>query len=60
MKDEEYEEHQFIARLPRDKDDIDQEGPIWCDGCDYHRDHAIHVKPGEIDSLLKNYERQSS
>jgi rubredoxin len=40
--DEEYRPHSFT---PQEGAATDGDGPIWCDVCDYHRDHAIHSAP---------------
>jgi hypothetical protein len=37
--DEEMVPHQF---MPRPDDALDEDGPIWCADCAYHRDHKIH------------------
>jgi hypothetical protein len=43
--DEEQTPHTFAAREDAVRDD---EGPIWCDVCCYHRDHAIHSQDAAI------------
>ena len=37
--DEEMVPHEFNPRIPGEED---TDGHIWCEDCEYHRDHKIH------------------